>query len=137
MSHLSEYEDGSDETILSYIDHCRTEDPYQSGPHEISLRIESYYDLIAVLDLVKEGLFNTRHAFIAAAESARSTDALFFAYRFKHLLNLQSQARQAAERLQGPGWLEKKEAESAQFLAQRERERADLLQALATLRSRS
>ena len=96
MSHLFQYEDGSDETILSYIEHCETGAPYQSGPYEVSLEIESYYDLIALIELADKGLSSTRAAFISAVELARSSEALFLAYRFKHLLRLQNQLRQAA-----------------------------------------
>jgi hypothetical protein len=122
---------------LSYIEHCETGAPYQSGPYEVSLEIESYYDLIALIELADKGLSSTRAAFISAVELARSSEALFLAYRFKHLLRLQNQLRQAADQLQGPGWLEKREAETAAFVAKMDRWRTDLLGALSKLGIRS
>ena len=88
MSHLREYEDGTNETILRYIDNCSKEPRYQPETPSVSLQLESPDDLEALLLFVQAELENIRSEFINAVSEAKSTTAKDLGYCFKHFLKM-------------------------------------------------
>ena len=87
-SHLSEYEDGQNETILSYIDGCLKAPPYQPETPSVCLQVASSDDLEALIFFVRDALGNVRSDFISAVKNAQSSTAKDLAYSFKHLLKI-------------------------------------------------
>jgi hypothetical protein len=125
-----DYEDGRDETILRYLDGDSGFPPYGPEAVSVSLRVEDRQDLLVLLEMAIGGLANSREQFISCVVSARSSDGGNHATRFKHLLALRSQLRDAAARLEGSEWLEKWEADLETMVANRNRERAYNLRVL-------
>lgn len=106
MSHLAEYADGQDETILRYIDNCSPSIPYE-GPESVSFEIRSREELIAALKFGHRAIERARSDFISAVLEARSSDAKFLALGFRFQRRLQSQLLRIAEERHGVDWAER------------------------------
>lgn len=107
MTHLYEYLDGSDETILRYIEDCSTTAEYASKPGSVTLCVDTADDLIALHGWTVDGLSFARREFVRACEDARSSDAKYLAYRFKHLSKLRIDTVRLALELYGTAWVQR------------------------------
>lgn len=107
MTHLHEYVDGADDTILRYIEGCSKWPAYEPAPRTLSLQIASGDDLFALYKIAVEGLRSTRDQFVDACRQSLSSTAKGLAYQFKHFSKLRRDVVRLAVELHGAAWVEK------------------------------
>lgn len=105
MTHLYEYLDGRDETMLRYIDNCTPAQPYAPGASFVSIPVESNVVLRAMYDMVTDMILATRKEFIESVKGARSSDALVCSYGFRALDRMRRQLVEIAGEREGADWV--------------------------------